>query len=579
MTANTLSRRPKSKAAAGVPQDEQQEAIQSILAAIDGDHGREVLLGGFAGTGKTHSMGNLVEELGKKRRHGRPLLIGACAPTHAAVAELSRKLRAYAPGVPVAARTAASMLGMRMRSVAHGKSVLVPLPVHKRSKNRRYFRDYDVMLVDECGMLDDAYIDSIRKECKANPRLFVIYAGDPGQLLPISSQADTSTSNGLNFKRIPPIFNACSRQFILRKNRRTHDDSYPILEVAQVFRDYIDEHKTGVVKADEMTAIVQRNQQSEHRSVFMIQGRQKIIEKAIQAVKAGKGQPEFSRILAYRNSVVQDYNFAVHRGLVDFYNPAPDRREDPFWPGEIATANEFFAAWTEQGLQLCLQGDEDYWIDELSDDIEESEDPKEGNAKAGAGMLVSSNIVLVENNTRLDILEVESMLHPVLKIECWLVSFSCVDEEVDPKSRPRLYGFLPKNPAQFEAMKSQAFADYRKARDGEEELSRVGASGKDQTQSERQKQAAKNGLVMQVSRDASFALSKRMWMVSRACAPIWHNYAVTFHKSQGSTIENVFLDWSDALNMLWRDKTGTDYHRALYVGATRASRKLVLCFT
>lgn len=549
--------------------DEQAQAIESILKQLKSRKGQEVLLGGWAGTGKTYSLGTLVRRLVALQPVGRSLRIGACAPTHAAVAELSSKLRSAAPNVTVVARTAASMLGMRMRHVARGQSVLVPLPVSKRSKSRRYFRDYDVMLVDECGMLDALYIDSIRAECKANPRLHVLYAGDPGQLLPISSSADKSTLSGLGVKRVPPIFEACQQQFILKTNRRTHEASFSILEVAQVFRDYIDGQKTGVVTVEEVVEVARRDQQKPHRSVFLLQGRQKRIESAARAVRAGGGKPEFSRILAYRNSVVQEDNLAVHRSLVDFFNPPAARRDDPFWTGEVALANEFFAAWTECGLERCLRGEEEQWIEDLSDDIEDIEDPREDTGE-GAGRLESQRIVLVENNTRLDILEVEPMLHPVLKIACWLVCFRCFDETAEGENQPRLYGFLPKNPSEFESIKTRAFADYRVAREAEEAQSRGRDSG-----SPRQ---ASSGLLLQVSRDASFALSRRMWMVSRSCAPIRHSYAMTFHKAQGSTLENVFLNWSDARHMLRQDPSGTDYHRALYVGATRAARKLVLCF-
>lgn len=47
-------------------------------------------------------------------------------------------------------------------------------------------------------------------------------------------------------------------------------------------------------------------------------------------------------------------------------------------------------------------------------------------------------------------------------------------------------------------------------------------------------------------------------------------YALTIHQSQGSTFENVFLDYADLI----RCKEPTMRNRLLYTGATRASGNL-----
>ena len=50
------------------------------------------------------------------------------------------------------------------------------------------------------------------------------------------------------------------------------------------------------------------------------------------------------------------------------------------------------------------------------------------------------------------------------------------------------------------------------------------------------------------------------------------NHALTVHKSQGSTYENVFIDLSD----VGKNKQASEIARLMYVAATRASKKLYL---
>ena len=67
-------------------------------------------------------------------------------------------------------------------------------------------------------------------------------------------------------------------------------------------------------------------------------------------------------------------------------------------------------------------------------------------------------------------------------------------------------------------------------------------------------------------------VSGQTWAIRRAFAPLRHAYAITAHKSQGSTFHTVIVDWGD-LSSMRRD---FEFNRALYVACTRASEHLAI---
>lgn len=64
---------------------------------------------------------------------------------------------------------------------------------------------------------------------------------------------------------------------------------------------------------------------------------------------------------------------------------------------------------------------------------------------------------------------------------------------------------------------------------------------------------------------------RHFWELIEAFHPVRHAYAGTVHRAQGSTYENVFVDWRDI--MLNRNRT--EAIQALYVATTRPSLRLI----
>lgn len=67
-------------------------------------------------------------------------------------------------------------------------------------------------------------------------------------------------------------------------------------------------------------------------------------------------------------------------------------------------------------------------------------------------------------------------------------------------------------------------------------------------------------------------VSSSAWELTKAFAPLRHTYAVTSHKSQGSTFDTAFMDWDDMMGQ----RNDFEFNRMVYVAMTRASKFLAV---
>jgi energy-coupling factor transporter ATP-binding protein EcfA2 len=149
---------------------DQQAALDQILAAIE--PGKSHQLTGGAGSGKTTLLGKLAGILQE-----RGVSVVLTAPTHKAVAVLTRKLQAAGVyGVPSA--TIHSLLSLMPKP--HGDR-----QVFERRQNAPPVMA-DVVIVDECSMIDEGLLGHIRRWL---PNTFVLFTGDPAQLPPVGERA------------------------------------------------------------------------------------------------------------------------------------------------------------------------------------------------------------------------------------------------------------------------------------------------------------------------------------------------------------------------------------------------------
>jgi exodeoxyribonuclease-5 len=148
--------------------DDQALAYNDVAPSIEAR--RQHLVTGNAGSGKTYFARRLLYDLAR----GRKRIVGA-APTHKAVAVLSRAMRQH--GIDIPFRTIQSVLGVK--------------PAHD-GERMRFTRDRnaapvdaDVVLIDEGSMLSAELMDLIDKHLVGRA---VVFLADPAQLPPVNER-------------------------------------------------------------------------------------------------------------------------------------------------------------------------------------------------------------------------------------------------------------------------------------------------------------------------------------------------------------------------------------------------------
>jgi len=246
--------------------DHQQAAYDAVYQRLaDGE--RFTTLRGYAGTGKTHLIGHLIEQLEKE-----DCTVTACAPTHKA----AQVLRAQMNGAAVPTQTIHSFLGLRLMPDGNGQYVLEP-----DGDVREY--PAGIVIVDEASMIGRREWTHIQQ---APWHLQWLFVGDPAQLPPVN-EPDSPV-----FDMPGPLLEEVHRQAA----------EHPILKLAHQVR-----HNTAVFRSDftgdEGVAV------TNNADGFMGSALRTFQSKAFEKDATS------ARVLAYRNKTVRAYNRQIRTAL------------------------------------------------------------------------------------------------------------------------------------------------------------------------------------------------------------------------------------------------------------------------
>lgn len=217
-----------------------------------------------------------------------------------------------------------------------------------------------------------------------------------------------------------------------------------------------------------------------------------------------------ARIICFTNQAVEYYNRALHGALFD--------HRTPFAPGERIIVNE-----AHDEARLVGHGPDALVYE-----------------RSMRAPLYTSEEAMVE--------AIEPAVHPYYpQIPCFRVTLYRGEEF------GAVFGFVPADRAAFEAEKSRLWQAWRNLKADELATHQSGRGGHE-------------------LRDKRTAASQAAILFTKAFLPIRHVYAITAHKSQGSTIDTVLVDY----NNLAKIKDPFTFNRSLYVAATRAARFLAV---
>ncbi len=130
---------------------------------------------GYAGTGKTYTVSKFISAI-----QGQ---VAMTAPTNKAVKVLMDNKTPEMSGVLFS--TIHKMLALRLKMIypKDGENFKPYQKLVKQFKGVVTLNDYQVLILDECSMLDDELFHMIKNE--KHPELKVIFLGDPAQIPPV----------------------------------------------------------------------------------------------------------------------------------------------------------------------------------------------------------------------------------------------------------------------------------------------------------------------------------------------------------------------------------------------------------
>lgn len=200
------------------PANEQQnESIHEVINFINVGNSREwFLLSGKAGVGKTTVITQILKPfLGKKR-------IMLSALSHKAKKVILSKVKETYGGDlrGIYSGSVAGILGMTV-DMETGKFVKI------YTKKKPPIKNMDVIIVDECSMINEEGLRLIMSEKKPDAK--VIFCGDIGQLPPIRENSDEHSGQP------SPTFNTTHKYELFERVRQESDSS--VLEYSDYYWD------------------------------------------------------------------------------------------------------------------------------------------------------------------------------------------------------------------------------------------------------------------------------------------------------------------------------------------------------
>lgn len=476
----------------------QSLAFDQLLPFLQGAHAAKLaVLEGYAGTGKTYLVARLLGAL-------PGLKIAVAAPTNKAVRVLRDKL--VEAGVPVAeagdaeedwnsrsrspkpgctCRSIHALLGLKLTEMDDGRQ-------EAREHRKSTLRDYAVVVVDECSMLDPFLFQKIVLERGTAQILFV---GDPAQLPPINGKARYWDHH----RALSPVFDQVNFKIRLVDVVRQAADN-PIIRLSIRLRQLIE----AGIKATALNLAEALPGLETFPKAALVPGSPETLIEWFLSQRTDEPGTDV-RIIAFTNNRVQRYNHALHRAL------------------HGATTTRFVVGERVIVHRQCS-----------------------AERQVGDGLFEEDRLI---TSDELTVIATECQIHP-------LYPRLAAERLVLEGDRGALYRvWIACDEAKWQREVSARFALFRQLK----------------AEAERAATPEEHDDLKQRAADAS----AQGWALLRAFAEIRHAYAMTCHKSQGSTFDCALVDFSD----LSKIPDPLQFNRALYVAATRSREYLALVVT
>lgn len=429
----------------------QQNAAKGKIKKFFNSDEKFFLLKGGAGTGKTHTVGALIAHL---QAENKKICIGASAPTNKAVKVLRDSINQWNIN-NIDYGTIYQFLGLTLDYSDEGDRVLV-------EGKRSLIGNYELIIVDESSMISThlwKLLDEIAFTYENTKFLFI---GDNAQLNPINEIES-------------PIFSHVQNVAELTKIMRT-DQKNPVMDIIQGARKKVFNLQHKLILQNSFTP-------DQMNGVWVLNNAQwlKQMVIAFQSPKY-KNNPDYVRVIAWRNSTVNSLNQYIREAIYDKPNK-------PYLEGERLMAIDTIFD-PIHGEEIMLNNSDEFEVIKATPSISED------------GYYIWRLIVINEEGKIYDLKVIDKLS---------LKQFSD-----DLRELAQLANHKKK------VKENKPWEEY--------------------------------------------------WKYKNRYAQVNYAYAMTSHKSQGSTFANVFV----AQNDIYKNQNLVERFRSLYVSYSRTQYRLII---
>lgn len=286
---NWIKKRIKPKSSKNVdfitPTQEQESAISYIKEFLDSPTNHVCVIKGVAGTGKTTIVNNVLREY---RDQGNYICVTSF--TNKATNIISQKTP-FAEGV-----TLFKLLGLRAEFNSENL-------IFKKQKLASIVKKYDIIVLDECSMVADEYIDLLVEECnKYWKPIKLLMMGDPFQLPPVGQETESKSFTFQNYFEMREV---------IRQSKYSNIFKYS-LGIRNILEDIIYKNKRISI-----TTKININKDDRLSDLYVYKESNSFIESMLNDFSSEEylKNSDYVKVIAYRNKTVDALNAIIRRKL------------------------------------------------------------------------------------------------------------------------------------------------------------------------------------------------------------------------------------------------------------------------
>ena len=531
---------------------EQNNVYNKLIEFIKSENERELLLIGYAGTGKTTLVTNFINNIITNNLCKKIVI---AAPTHKAVNIAKSKL-----------------LGEHNLNNHLLKNVNI-MTIHRllnyqsyiNLEGEKYFAKgkidpiwniYNLIVIDECSMLSNQIISDIKNQMKNNINCNVklIYVGDPAQLPPVNQIDSNIFTSKIKTLELDKIIRTNNQKIMdLSNDHRKWIFSKNINDVPHV-GEYISE-KINIFSHEDESIIwlnnfikILKNDLNEN----IINDDENIIDNYNNNIiltwtnKKCNKYNQYIREKIFNKKELDYYEIGEILIFNDFHRIELEENKNEEIEEYNEQINKYVSFYTSEQIKLINIEKIKYKFEKIKFKINNNL-TKKLNEKFKKNINIINNLIDIEINIyKLHINKISDILKKYNPLQEYKIL------TIDPSSEKIYYNLNEEFEKIIIILKNDCYKNIKK-------LDKIDNMKKCNLQGEVEKKINKLYKDWQTN-------------VIDSIASLNYGYSITVHKSQGSTFKNVFIDIYDILE----NKNINETSKCLYTAITRSSDTLNL---